>query len=254
MRGRIIHYNANEGRGLIAGEDQQQYPFEIVQWRSSVAPAMNQTVQLDLANGKVSAVTRISDEDLLKEKASALAARLGSSAGAALQGLKATSADGGNPAAAWIERLGKPVVIAQAAFAVGALFLTFVTVTPPMGLGSRSFSLLSLSDLSEVLGASVGGSLLPWLAILSFLVPLFWKNRWAWMALLLPLLATVKPFVDIASAARKVASAFGGDIGSRMAEQLAEMIAMGLGAWVCGLSALFLAAIAVKRAMLPPAA
>lgn len=254
MRGRIIHYNANDGRGLVAGDDQQQYPFEIVQWRSSMAPAMNQVVQLDLADGKVSAVTRVSDEELLKEKASALAARLGSAGGAALQGIKRGSAGVSSPAGGWVGLLGKPVLIAQALFAVGALFLTYVSFTSPFGVGGRAFSLVSLSGLSEQLGASVGGSFLPWLAILSVGLPLFWKSRWAWLALLLPLLATVKPFVDIALAANKAASAMGGGFGGQIADQIMDMIGMGAGAWVCLLSSLFLAAIALKRTLLPPVA
>ena len=43
MRGRIIHYNGNDGRGLIA-TDNRQLPFEIAHWRSDTAPAVNLVV------------------------------------------------------------------------------------------------------------------------------------------------------------------------------------------------------------------
>ena len=45
MRGKIIHYNGNDGRGLVAA-DTRQIPFEIGQWRSDTAPSLNQIVDL----------------------------------------------------------------------------------------------------------------------------------------------------------------------------------------------------------------
>ena len=76
MRGKVIHYNGNDGKGLIAAEG-QQHPFEISQWHSDSAPAVNQTVELDLEQGKLVAVRRITEEALLKEKAGELAGKFG---------------------------------------------------------------------------------------------------------------------------------------------------------------------------------
>ena len=47
MRGRIIHYNGADGKGLISA-DQRQIPFEISLWRSDTAPAVNQVVEMRL--------------------------------------------------------------------------------------------------------------------------------------------------------------------------------------------------------------
>lgn len=87
MRGKIIHYNGSEGRGLIAA-DSRQFPFEIGHWRSDTAPTVNQTVDLVLSGDNVDAVTRMPDEVILKEKACQLASKLGTAGGAALQSLR----------------------------------------------------------------------------------------------------------------------------------------------------------------------
>ena len=87
MRGKIIHYNAEDGRGLIA-TDGRQIPFEIGQWRSDTAPAINQVVDTAMDADTLESVTRVADEVLLKEKAGQLASKLGNAGGAALQSLK----------------------------------------------------------------------------------------------------------------------------------------------------------------------
>ena len=82
MRGRIIHYNGNDGRGLIA-TDNRQLPFEIAHWRSDTAPVVNVVVELSMAGDALEAVTRVPDDVLLKEKAGQLASTLGTVGGAA---------------------------------------------------------------------------------------------------------------------------------------------------------------------------
>ncbi len=67
MRGRIIHYNASDGRGLILAGD-EQVPFEIALWYSACAPAVNQTVELAWAGKRLKSVTRVSRGAIAKEK------------------------------------------------------------------------------------------------------------------------------------------------------------------------------------------
>lgn len=250
MRGRIIHYNGSDGRGLIATAD-RQIPFEIAQWRSDTAPVVNQIVEIQLSGDALASVSRVPDDVLLKEKAGQLASKLGSAGGAALQSLKdssPTSAPNG-----WWNTLGKPLVIAQAVFTLSALALPFVTISAPFGIG-RSFTLAGLAGLSEQMGTSMGGALLVWLGILSIAAPLLWKSRWAWLALLLPLIATLKPALDITAGIRKASSGMGqmlgAEVSSRMTQQLLDMLGTGIGLWVCLLSALFIAALGAKRALL----
>ena len=39
MKGRVLGYNANEYRGLIAGQDGQRYDFVRIDWRGHGEPA-----------------------------------------------------------------------------------------------------------------------------------------------------------------------------------------------------------------------
>ncbi|MGY0612704.1 MULTISPECIES: hypothetical protein [unclassified Luteimonas] len=258
MRGKIIHYNGSDGRGLIAA-DNRQLPFEIGHWRSDIAPTVNQVVDIALAGDDLESVARVPEDVLIKERAGQLASKLGSSGAAALQSIRdAAPTTGGNAASGWRQRLGIPLLAAYGVFAVSALGLPFISVSSPFGMGGRSYSLVGLGELSEALGASVGGAFWPWLAILSIALPVFWRSRFAWLALLLPLLATLKPAFDIIGAAgkasRAMGDAFGGDISSQMASQMADMIDTGFGAWACLLAALFVACVGLKRVLLPPAA
>lgn len=256
MRGRIIHYNGNDGRGLIAA-DNRQLPFEIGHWRSDTAPSVNATVDLALAGDAVESVTRVPDDVLLKEKAGQLASKLGTVGGAALQSIKeaAPPAAAASAATGGWQRLGKPLLVAHGAFVVGALLLTYLTFDP-LGLGGKSFNLVGLSEASETMGASVGGALWPWLGILSIALPAFWRSRFAWLALLLPLFATIKPAIDIAFAASKASSAMGNSFEARLQAQIVEQVMdalhVGAGAWVCGLAGLCIAVIGLKRVLLPP--
>ena len=255
MRGKIIHYNGNDGRGLIAA-DNRQLSFEIGHWRSDTAPAVNATVDLVLSGDVVEAVTRVPDEVLLKEKAGQLASKLGTAGSVAQQSIKeatppnatALSVGGG-------KLLGKPLLVAHGAFVIGASLLTYLSFNP-LGMYGKSFSLVGLSEASSVMGASVGGALWAWLGILSIALPVFWRNRFAWLALLLPLFATIKPVIDIAFAAAKATSAMGNSFEAKLQAQIIEQIIdalhVGIGAWVCGLAGLVIAGIGLKRVLLPP--
>lgn len=258
MRGKVIHYNGNDGKGLIAAEG-QQHPFEISQWHSDTAPAVNQTVELELEHGQLSRLTRVAEETLLKEKAGELAGRLGVAGNSALQSLRQGAAEtgAGEAAGSGLRLLGKPLLAAHAVFAVSALFLPYLKVQNPVLPVSQGYSLVGLSKLSEQLGSSIGGSLLPWLAILSILVPVFWRSRWAWLALLLPTVAVFKPWLALALALGRIGDQVGkldAGMARMMTRQLLEMLGTGIGFWLCLLSSLFIAAIALKRTLLPPRA
>ena len=257
MRGRIIHYNGNDGRGLIA-TDNRQLPFEIAHWRSDTAPVVNVVVELSMAGDALEAVTRVPDDVLLKEKAGQLASKLGTAGGAALQSLKdAAPPNAGASATGGWQLLGKPLLIAHGVFAFSALMLPFLSIDP-IGLGGKSFTLAGLSEASEDMGTSVGGALWVWLAILSIALPVFWRNRLAWLALLLPLFASLKPGIDLALAAAKATrglnDSFESQLQRQIVEQLLEALQIGFGAWVCVLAALVVAAFGLKRVLLPPTA
>lgn len=56
VRGRIIHYDASAGTGLIATA-RRQYVFEIRHWTSEIAPAQNQPVCFRAAGLRAHAVS-----------------------------------------------------------------------------------------------------------------------------------------------------------------------------------------------------
>ena len=253
MRGKIIHYNAEDGRGLISA-DGRQVSFEIGHWRSDTAPAINQVVDADMDADTLTSVTRVSDEVLLKEKAGQLASKLGSAGGAALQSLKEATPADGSAGAGVLALLGKPLLIAQAIFTLSALGLTYLSIS---AYGNdKGFSLIGVSKLSEGMGISVGSAFWTWLAIASIALPIVWKSRWAWLALLLPLLATLKPFLDITlavyKAAKQMQDMFGAAGGNQVMSNLLDMLETGFGFWICLASALFIAAVGLKRVLLPP--
>lgn len=251
MRGRIIHYNSNDGKGLISA-DNKQYPFEIGHWQSETAPALNAVVEFDGTEARPTSVKRVPDEVIMRERAGELAGKLSALGSGALQSAQgaAAHANVGNP----IAFVGKPALIAQGAFAFGALFLSFVSLNTGMGL-SPGFTLAGLSKLSEQMGMSMGSGVLVWLAIVSLAVPILWRNRLAWLALMLPLIATLMPVWNVYGAVHQIGanSGMGTDFSQMMAKQVSQMISLGLGAPVCFISALVLAAIALKRFLLAPA-
>lgn len=59
MRGTIIHYNANDGRGLVAARDGEQYPFGIAAWRSGISPRPDQVVELVVEGRQATAVSLV---------------------------------------------------------------------------------------------------------------------------------------------------------------------------------------------------
>jgi len=257
MRGKIIHYNGADGKGLIAA-DQRQIPFNISHWRSDTAPAINQVVDVALLGDALDSVTRVTDDVLLKEKAEHFAGKLGSAGGAALQSLKQATPPGmsGDRAGA-LQFLGKPLLVAHGLFVFAALLLPFLSINP-LGLGGKSFTLAGLAEASEAMGTSVGGAVWVWLAILSIALPVFWRHRMAWLALLLPLFAAIKPGIDLALATSKATSALGDSFEAQLqrqiVEQLIDALQIGIGAWVCVLAALVVALIGIKRVLLPPTA
>jgi hypothetical protein len=222
MRGRIVFYNALDGKGLIAA-DQQQYPFEIAQWQSDTAPALNVVVEFEVENDRPIRVRRVSEDVLLREKGKELAGKVGAFASGALQSAQQNTKSG---------QMRKPELIFQALFALSALFLPFFRTYVEFGTiraYGRAFSLTNLAELHDPWdGSHAGSTVWPWLAILSLLVPACWANRFAWFALFLPLWSVLLPMVGLSG-------------------RLAHMSESGFGAVVCGLSAIALAVIAVVR-------
>lgn len=66
MRGRIVHYQPEEGRGLIAA-DGRQWAFSIAQWQADIAPRLDALVDFADADGRPEAIVLVSRWGRLRE-------------------------------------------------------------------------------------------------------------------------------------------------------------------------------------------
>lgn len=257
MRGKIIQYNGADGSGTIVVDD-RQYPFVLAAWRGNSAPAVNKTVEVTLDGHTISAITAVGDDVLLKEKATELGGKLGSlwnkipaaanaSANDAPAGVSPASAapspvaaNGPITAQGILQRYGKAILIAWAVFLIGSTMFNAVSITMgPMNMGKSLFDIASL--LSQF-GVSGGGSI-KLLLILGYLgigVPLVWRDRRAWLAFGIPLLAMLWATYTAVRALGSMGGMGGGD-----APSLFDFI--GFGFYLSFLSAIALAVLAFKR-------
>ncbi|HWR96291.1 MAG TPA: hypothetical protein VN248_06145 [Arenimonas sp.] len=252
MRGKIIHYNPNEAKGLISAEG-KQYAFNITHWRSDSAPTVNTVVDFEVTEDTVSEVRNVPDDVLMKEKAAEFAGKLSAIGGKALGEAKTAAgsinAGSGNSALMFY---GKPLLITHGIFAFSAIFLPFIKIDT--GIGTKSFSLTGLADIQQTMGASLGGGALTWIAILALAIPFFWRSKFSWLVLLFPMLAVLQPvwgvMQAISDAKKQMGGMMGSEFGERMASQISSMLDIGAGAVVCFIAAAILAFIGVKRFIL----
>ncbi|HET7563295.1 MAG TPA: hypothetical protein VFJ87_13035 [Rhodanobacteraceae bacterium] len=259
MRGKIIQYNGADGSGTIVAEG-KQYRFALTTWRGDNAPGINKTVEFVSDGEVVTAVTAVGDDVLLKEKAAELGGKLGSlwNKIPAAAGASANDAAPGAPpsssaaapaatsspitAQSILQRYGKAILIAWAVFLIASTMFNAVSITMgPMNMGKSFFDVASL--FSQI-GAGGGGSikLLLILGYLSIALPMFWRDRRAWFALVIPLLAVVWA---IYSVLHTLDSVGGGIIG----RSIGDAFSLGFGFWLTLLAAIALAGLGVKRSL-----
>lgn len=238
MRGRIIQYNGADGSGIIMAQG-KQYRFTIAAWKAESVPAAGKTVEIATEGDDITGVMLVSDDVLLKEKAAELGGKLSSALGNIdLSSLKgnggAAAIDVGSIFAnAIVERYGKVLLGAYVLFLIGSLVLTAVSVGI-MG-NSMGKSLFEIASLLSQLGANGGGGikLMLVLAYIGVALPIVWKDKRAWLALLLPLVATLWAAVAL----MRISSSMSGGIMGDMS----DLFSIDLGFYLTGLSALVLA-------------
>lgn len=257
MRGKIIQYNGADGSGTLV-IDGRQHRFALDAWRAESAPTINKVVEVTLDNDLVTALTAVGDDVLLKEKAAQLGGKLGSllskiptsmpastgiSADTAAAGVtSAGTASSGTPMpGSIVERYGKPMLAAYLSFMIGTLAFNAVSVSAfGQGVGK---SLFDISGLMSQLGGSGGGSIkaLLLLAYASIAAPMFWQERRAWFAMLLPLLALLWAAFSTLHALNS--------LGGGMAEGISDFFSISFGFYLSLAAALVLAVLGVKRAL-----
>ena len=196
MRGKILQYNGNDGTGIFVA-DGQQHRFTLAGWKGDHAPAVGKTVEAVMADGQVQSVALVGDDVLLRERAEELGGKLGGLVG----GLGSTLAKGGAGGGAAlggsiVERFGAITLGAYAVFLVGTTMFKAVS-NSLIGFG---FSMWQLASFLSTFGGGGGIKLLLILSYLSILVPFLWRDRRAWLALLIPLLTMVWAVIRALSA------------------------------------------------------
>jgi len=263
MRGRILQYNGTDGTGTIAA-DNQQYKFDIGMWKSATAPTVGKTVDLVVEDSRLSAVTIVPDDVLLREKTAELGGKLstlvsgiGKSAGAsggAAPPPPSTNATGGAAvmagAAPGLNLAGNPIVQrygtltlgAYAVYLIGTLALNAISIT---FLGtSQGKPLYDIANLMSQIGGGGGVKFMLIIAYASIAVPLVWKDRRAWLALVLPLLAVLGAIWSGIHAINSAAGGFGGGNGGPSAS---DLFSLGFGFYVSLAAGLVLAWCGVQR-------
>lgn len=254
MRGKIIHYNGNDGKGLIATTE-RQFAFNISQWSSDSAPAVNQTV--DVTTDEAGAPTRIvlvDAQTLAREKLRQFAAQGGS------QGLQAAS-QGKVLFQQLSNRMGLGVVIA--CIVLWLAWFAFPALSVHNGFASRSFSVSSVLGLDLENGSSFGF----WSLLGLVAVALPWIAPWLrarWTALLhgAPLVMIAIAYAHVrwemhakVADAIKQAGAFGGPQAQavikgmidQMAANVSKAISYDFGFWIVLLVSLYLAFTGIKQ-------
>ncbi|WP_028452407.1 hypothetical protein [Chitinilyticum aquatile] len=217
--GKIIHYNQNEGKGII-NADGQPHEFHIQQWRGNEAPRLNASVRIELAETGEMAIHPLAVAPAIDtEQLAALGGQLG----------QTFKQHGGNMGARLLSLHGIPVLAAYAVFVFSGLFLTLITTGNGLAV--------SLHSWSDSLGREgVGNSLTQvvfWLSVVSIAAPLFVRHKLTPLLLCLPLLTgllVMYDFYSLYSFARTAMeqmygslSGFGG-LGKAIAERANEEI------------------------------
>ena len=234
---------------------------------------MDRITEVQEEDGVVTVLAPVPESVLLAEKASELKAglgalganlgALGASVGASLRARAAepgaataggASLAAGTPLAAGAAgaRMDPPVLAGYALLVAATAMLTFVSLQVPF-LGDQELTLLALTGMAERVGSSA--RVLLYAAWLSALVPLLWKDRRAWLALLAPLLALLVMLWSVNGAlsmpggadAAAMAELLGDDALREMRRAAAEMFSFGLGMYASVLAALWLAALGARR-------
>ncbi len=255
MRGKIIHYNGNDGKGLIAAGE-RQFPFNISQWSCDSAPAVNQTVDVTLDEaGAASRIVIVDAQTLARERLSQFASLSGDQGQqAAIRGKVALQQVSG--------RMGVSLMIVCAVLFIAWFFVPALSINT--GFVEKAFSVSDVLSLDLQRGGTSFGfwSLLGLVAVvLPWLAP-WLRARWASIFLCAPLLMIIVAYLHVrwqmhVSVANAIDQA--GQLGGaqaqamvqgmvdQMAANVAKAISYDLGFWIVLLLGLYLAVMGIKR-------
>lgn len=253
QRGKILRDTSN-GSGLLSANG-VQYEFTLQgEWKSDNPPAEGMTVEFEKnASGKITSVTQVSENQLAKEQADKL--------------LQDTKLKGAEVLGNLSDRFGRNVLIAWGMLAIAWLFLSVlnINVTANMQSSLSFWNFLAIAnagttDLNNIYLSGDKGiwGLMGWLALLSPILPFFWKDARAHLGQTLPLLLMLAVYGRLylsmkhgLDAAQQAAGAFGGgasqDIVGQMMKSVLENIHLGIGTYAAFPAAFFLAFTGIRK-------
>jgi len=190
MRAKIIQYNSNDGTGLAVA-DNRQIDFSIRQWRSAVAPAINKWVDVEFNDetGDLESIAMVSDEVLLQQKTAEIKAKLGN-AGVILSG------HGGNLGQNILASVGIPIAIACVLYFLASNAFDFFYFNHS-AKSSIWVAIHSVSLSRDFFSVATLKKLLLIFSWFSFLIPVFWKKRYANLFLVFPFAFVIAISFDI---------------------------------------------------------
>jgi hypothetical protein len=235
MRAKIIQYNSSEGKGIALAEG-QQYDFSIRQWRSDTAPGVGQTVDITFIEGRVEAIFVVGSDVLMKEKLGDLSNLAGK-----------FNVGSGNGSADLVlggyRRLGAPILVSYLCFLFATVMFNAFSVK--MFGTSQGVTLWDISDLLKQLNVGGGMKFLLVMGYLSILVPLFWSDRRAWLAMCIPAIPLLKAGYDAYSMVSEFKKQMGGvgSLGKNFADSISSAYSIGFGFYMAIAAALALAGL-----------
>ncbi len=186
QRGKIIHYNQNEGKGIINANG-STHEFHIGLWRGNEAPKLNGVVEIDIIDTALSGVLPVSETQLAQEKAAEIKSQMGAIGGQLGQHT-------GKMGAGLIALHGIPTLVAFAVFMLAGLALTFAN----FHIYRHESTLCGMGNILDSLGKNQTLTLLIfWGSLSALLAPLFSRQKAVWLLLCLPLLAVLLGAWDV---------------------------------------------------------
>lgn len=234
MKGRILTWTGE--KGIITSEG-QRFNFTIDQWLSDVAPKPDMQVKISVINNELVDAQLFSDQEIIHEHVE----KFRNSGAKVLTGFSG--------------EVGKSILIAYAAFAVGAFF--FNTFSGSGLMAALSINLPKTFGPLRAIDTSGSGVLLTLAALGSIALPLFWKVKHSYLGWALPLVVTICGMLNFYSSYKSakdsissvsssfLGNAFGNQV-SEMADQMGGLYP-GFGAVLCLGAGLFLSLEGVKR-------
>jgi hypothetical protein len=248
MRGKVLQGGA-VGQGVVTVNG-QQYSFSIAAWRSAAPPTAGMSADVEFAaDGTISQVTQVSDQQVTKEQAEAV--------------MNAARQKGGAVVSAAVAKFGLPLLVCTGLLLIAWFFLSAVSVTTPFAKISFTFwQVLGFVNASNAWEAvmSGGGSapstgiygLFAFVALAGPFVRFFWKDKRAALAGLLPLIfilfvgIMVRSSISSATGGGAASGPFG-DLERQAQQEMMSAISMGIGAWLSLLVSAYLGWISVRQ-------